>query len=183
MRHDHILELIRKLVQENSIPGSRELEIIEENALGKKIKKSLFLCPVDDAKFVVTQSSTKEGRDYCRWLINCEKVVDKLKDLSPQLQFLIQLEIKQKEQDARLAAVEEEMKKVTRSIGAAGFYSVMAYAAAKKVRITLSEAGTLGRMASKKCKELGVQVCSIPDPRFGTVNTYPEEILEEVWAK
>jgi phage antirepressor YoqD-like protein len=34
----------------------------------------IYLLNVDDAKFVVTQSSTPAGRGYCRFLIECEKV-------------------------------------------------------------------------------------------------------------
>lgn len=37
-----------------------------------------------------------------------------------------------------------------------------------------------GRLAAKAAKSLGVQVGTVPDERWGSVNSYPVELLDEV---
>lgn len=69
IRHDNLVTLIRKLQLEQEVPEIQErTETIEGSVTPRKV----FLMSVEDAKFLVTQSSTKVGRAYCRFLINCE---------------------------------------------------------------------------------------------------------------
>lgn len=46
--------------------------------------------------------------------------------------------------------------------------------------VPLVEASSIGRKATKLCKERDLDVGSVPDPRFGRANTYPKHILDEV---
>lgn len=39
-----------------------------------------------------------------------------------------------------------------------------------------------GRMATAYCRKRGVEIRSVPDTRYGTVNSYPEWVLDEVMA-
>ncbi len=45
----------------------------------------------------------------------------------------------------------------------------------------LKLASSLGRKASRMCKDEGIEPDVIPDPRFGKVKSYPVEILEKVF--
>lgn len=42
---------------------------------------------------------------------------------------------------------------------------------------------SIGKRAAKRCRELELPVGKAHDPRFGWVNTYPTEVLEEVFEE
>lgn len=60
------------------------------------------------------------------------------------------------------------------------FYSVVAYCNLNNIKCELKAAAAWGRAATKLSKELGVRMGNTPDPRFGQVKTYHEDILKEV---
>jgi hypothetical protein len=49
-----------------------------------------------------------------------------------------------------------------------------------KKQISLEQAKVFGIKASTMCKQLGFVTGSVPDPRFGTVKTYPLDVLKEI---
>lgn len=63
-----------------------------------------------------------------------------------------------------------------------GYYSILAFARLSCCEVTLVEAASLGLRATRICRERGVRVGKVRDPRFGTVNTYPESVLSEIWS-
>jgi len=63
-----------------------------------------------------------------------------------------------------------------------GWFSVLAFYRRKGVELTIGEAGCHGRQISATCKIRGIQPQQIADPRFGSVNTYPESMLEEYYT-
>jgi hypothetical protein len=48
--------------------------------------------------------------------------------------------------------------------------------------LPLLASAAIGKRATRLCKERGLEVGSVPDPRFGKANTYPKHILDEVLA-
>jgi hypothetical protein len=64
-----------------------------------------------------------------------------------------------------------------------GFYfSIAGYCAKQNLKQSLNWMTSQGRKASALCKQKGIVPQKLVDPRFGSVNTYPDSILEElVW--
>lgn len=60
-------------------------------------------------------------------------------------------------------------------------YTARGYATLKGMEITMQKAATLGRAATKLSKERGKEIKKIEDERFGYINSYCVEILEEVF--
>lgn len=60
--------------------------------------------------------------------------------------------------------------------------TIRGYAIANNIAITNNEAKFLGGEATKLTLERGMCVDTVPDPRWGVVNTYPKEILDEVFS-
>jgi hypothetical protein len=56
----------------------------------------------------------------------------------------------------------------------------MGYCRNIKKQISLTEAHQYGCKCKKMCNEMGLQLGKVPDPRFGTVNTYPLDVLKEI---
>ncbi|MEN7547545.1 Rha family transcriptional regulator [Rapidithrix thailandica] len=49
--------------------------------------------------------------------------------------------------------------------------------------LSISNATRLGKKATKECKNKGLQIKHMPDPRFGLVNVYPVEVLEPIFEE
>ena len=63
--------------------------------------------------------------------------------------------------------------------GDTGYMTVIAFCRSHGLHLPLSQASALGRKAGKLCRERGFHIGSIPDERFGRVNSYPIPVLQE----
>ncbi len=89
------------------------------------------------------------------------------------------LEVVQAEQSKRIATTERRLDQIET---ATDHFTCLGYARwAKQTSINLKDAADLGRRATKRCRELGMPISKIPDPRFGSVNQFPKAILDEAW--
>ena len=61
------------------------------------------------------------------------------------------------------------------------YFSVKGYSSKQGQQLNFSEAITLGKIASKLSRERGVEIRTIEDERFGFVNSYHVDILDEVF--
>jgi prophage antirepressor-like protein len=60
------------------------------------------------------------------------------------------------------------------------YFTIMGYCALKGKPIAVKAASQLGKKATKLCKQQGLQVAPVKDPRFGKVNSYPESVLAQI---
>ena len=63
------------------------------------------------------------------------------------------------------------------------YFTVVGFGTLNGINVNLSLASRLGRKASALCKMRKIEAGKIPDPRFGVVNTYPKNVLEEVFEE
>ncbi|MBE9037208.1 hypothetical protein [aff. Roholtiella sp. LEGE 12411] len=80
----------------------------------------------------------------------------------------------------RLTIVEVEQDRFNTPSGHK--YSILGFAKLQGLEISNKEASAKGRKASALCRQQGVEVERIHDPRFGKVGLYPESILIEVFS-
>lgn len=59
------------------------------------------------------------------------------------------------------------------------YYSLTAYRILKDFKLTFSESVMHGKQLTKLCKDKDLEKRKIPDERYGFVNSYPVEILDE----
>ena len=112
-----------------------------------------------------------------------EKVSQPAKVLSPVQQLLAQAQILV-EMDSRVGAVEQGVKRLEhncRRTITSHQLTVIAYANMKGIRPDEYNSSVIGRKATKLCKERNVLVGKVVDSRYGLINTYPEEILDEIF--
>jgi prophage antirepressor-like protein len=64
-----------------------------------------------------------------------------------------------------------------------GHFSVMGYCIRTGRHLDVQEAARHGTRLTRLCKGLGIPVAKVADPRFGKVNTDPEDILREHFGK
>lgn len=86
------------------------------------------------------------------------------------------------DQERRLDHVESdilELKAATTVIP--NFSTVAGYATFTRQMVNLQQAAIIGKKASKICRERGIEFGKVKHPWLGLVNTYPDEILKEVF--
>ena len=75
-----------------------------------------------------------------------------------------------------------EVKQIFGIYGLTGHVSVRGYAIMNNIPINNNQAKYLGGEATKLAQARGLEIKSIPDPRYGVVNGYPKIILDEVFS-
>ena len=112
-----------------------------------------------------------------------EKVSQPIKPLSPVQQLLAQAQILV-EMDSRVGAVEQGVRRLEhncRRTITSNQLTVIAYANMKGIRPDEYNSSVVGRKATKLCKERNILIGKVVDSRYGLINTYPEEILDEIF--
>lgn len=61
------------------------------------------------------------------------------------------------------------------------YYAISGYASLIKLNIDTNTAKTAGKKAASICKELGYVMGSVPDAKYGSVKTYPSDVIETVF--
>ncbi len=153
-----------------------------------------MLCVNESGLYTLILGSRKpEARAFKRWvthqvLPSIRKTGSFSTNLSPaeallaQVQLLVDQERRQRELESRTESIEHRVQVVEarQAEGAPEFYSVLAYFNLRSLRLDLSQAIAWGRRASLVSRSIGVPVGRIRDPRFGLVNTYHIDVLDEV---
>lgn len=87
------------------------------------------------------------------------------------------------EQEQRMSAIENDVRKLEAKITTHddNYFTVAGYASLRGLNVNVNRANMLGRKASKLSREYGYDVSKTKDPRFGTVNLYHTDILNEVF--
>lgn len=82
----------------------------------------------------------------------------------------------------RSNAIDAELERITSPDG--DYFSILGYANYRNLRpVSRAEAAVLGREASRICREREIPVQKVKDVRFGTVGSYPETVLDELFAE
>ena len=61
------------------------------------------------------------------------------------------------------------------------YFTIAGFASIRKQRVDVSKANILGRKAAQMSRRLGYDIGKVSDPRFGEVNTYHVDILNDVF--
>lgn len=145
-----------------------------------------FALSIDFAKRLSMMARTETGEQIRNYFIEVEKRATKplsqLEILAQSVQILQeqekrvqQLETGQKEIREKVALI--EAKQTTHQ----NWFTIAGYGTLLKIQVGIKLAASLGRKACNLCKQLGIEPEEIPDPRFGKVKTYPENILKQVF--
>lgn len=111
--------------------------------------------------------------------------------MSMEEMMIFQLQEKIKDRK-RLEALEENNKEIQQEIklikahqttSPNNYFTVAGFASLKNIYIDLGTAKKIGMESSKHCKELGYVMGSVPDARYGTVKTYPVDVLDSIFKQ
>lgn len=141
-----------------------------------------YVLSIDCAKEISMIQRSEKGKQARKYFIECEK---KLKEntkpmsmaeiVAHSANMLVEVEKKQLELEHRMNVI--EAKQTTSSCD---YFTIAGYCALKGFKVSFSDASKYGKDASKICSQRGISMGKVQDPRFGTVKTYPDHVLEEV---
>lgn len=163
------------------IEGEDFSTILKKSTGGRPLKQ--YGLTLDMAKELAMVENNEKGRQARRYFIAVEKKA-KEQHLKPKSTLeILELTIKGiREQNIQIDEIKADIKELkAHSTTLPEYYTIVGYGSLNNIRVILKDAISLGRKASKICKDAGITMGSVPDPRFGKVKTYPVEILEEVF--
>jgi len=149
-------------------------------------------------------AGTEKGKEVRRYFLECEKVAQ-AKPMSMgeilvmQAQQFLALEQRQDSieeenrllreklaliesaQEANELETDANTQELERFRNGHGFYfSIAGWCSKNNIKASLQEMNNLGRKAAALCRMKQITPQPVNDPRWGTVNTYPDSILMEV---
>ena len=160
------------------------LVVQDETPTGGKVDRVDYSLTIDLAKKLCMVSNSPKGESARNYFIEVEKRLKavtaptSIEDLIIlQATSMKELRQRQDEQGAAIKQLAAKMETIPEQ-----YYSIAGFASLRGAKADLSKAGLLGRKATKLSQEYGIDVGKAYDPRFGTVNTYHVDVLNEVFV-
>lgn len=148
--------------------------------------------PKNSLEVLVMQ--TRSLAEYAEEMLALQQKQDALIEAQNQLQIQTE-EIKQKQSvfevrqqnlkntvrqtENRVDRLDSELERFIDPDG--GFYTVRAFAKNHNINVTMSDAISLGKLAKRASEQMGYRIGKVKDVRFGQVNAYHEDVLEQVF--
>ncbi|MBU2645614.1 antA/AntB antirepressor family protein [bacterium] len=135
-------------------------------------------------KEVSMVENNEKGSQARRYFIACEKQLKNL-PIETEIDLLVRsaklIQQQQKQINEHTGQIKQLEGRLEQNSGFIGFMTVRGMANIRNVKLRLREAITIGKKATKICREVNLETKKVTDQMYGEVNTYPVEVLEEVF--
>ena len=150
-----------------------------------------YALSIDCAKEISMLQRTDKGKEARQYFIECEKKLQQAQQPPQSMEEMLlmsaQLLVENKKAIAQMNQEVAEVKndiielKAKANTTDANFYSIVGYASLVGRKADFSAAASLGKKASTLSRSMGIMIGKVYDPRFGQVNTYHKDVLEEIF--
>jgi prophage antirepressor-like protein len=154
-------------------------------------KRNVWIINEPGLYSLIGRSNKPEAKKFMRWVRH--EVLPTIRKTGKfevgtlsELDLIIQsakalkaIEQKQIEHCGRLSVLEA---KANQNSGHTGYWTITAWCKLNTLSLSLEQAMSYGREATKTSRQWGVDISKVHDERFGVVNSYREDVLEEVFS-
>ena len=142
-----------------------------------------YALTLDCAKEIAMLQRTERGKQARQYFIEVEKRYRAAQPATLSTLDILEMSIRQmRAQEVRVAAVEAKVAEVEAKVTTINtdFYAVAGWAALHHKPVPLQKAQEYARKCRRLSLERGIVIGKTYDAKYGTVNTYHREILEQV---
>ena len=97
--------------------------------------------------------------------------------LLAQAQLMVNMENRLNILEKNNARLENNLRRTITS----DYFTVIGYANFRGINTNEYNSSVIGRKASKICKDCGLAIGKVIDSKYGTINTYPLDVLDEIF--
>ena len=98
--------------------------------------------------------------------------------LLAQAQLMVNMENRLNTLEKNNARLENNLRRTITS----DYFTVIGYANFRGINADKYNSSVIGRKASKICKDCGLAIGKVIDCKYGTINTYPLDVLDEIFS-
>lgn len=166
------------------------------NQYGAEVIQKLVYINEKNLYKVIMRSDKPQAEPFQDWV--CGEVLPSIRKtggytaqqpLSPSELILklaemnVENERKMKELSDKQQRLETEIEEIRqRTITDLHKSTIVAYVSRNNIKLDVKRYGAMGRKASSICKKRNIPVTKINDIRWGNVNVFPDEVLDEVFG-
>lgn len=172
--------------------------IIKRNEIPKSLSATLMdlweFAPSMNEMVLFTESGylmlVKTFTDDLSWRVQRELIKgyfiakEMVRPLTPAEQLLAQAQL-MVEMENRLNTIEKNTARLENNLRrtiTSDYFTVIGYANFRGINANTYNSSVIGRKASKICKDCGLAIGKVIDSKYGTINTYPLDVLDEIFA-
>jgi prophage antirepressor-like protein len=168
----------------------KAVQRLEEDEKGRKIiptlggNQDVWVINEPGLYSLMLRSNKPEAKQFKKWVIH--KVLPTIRKTGKyeiqgmsELDLIISSAQALKKLETRIHTLEA---KTHTNCGQTGYWTITAWCKLNNLKISLDEAMHRGREAAKLSNEWGAGIGRVHDERYGLVNSYREDVLEEVFG-
>ena len=125
--------------------------------------------------------SWKVQRELVKGYFIAKEVIKPLtpaEQLLAQAQLMVNMENRLNILEKNNARLENHLRRTITN----EYFTVIGYANFRGINANTYNSSVIGRKASKICKDCGLAIGKVIDSKYGTINTYPLDVLDEIFA-
>ena len=162
-----------KLIRKFFVSGqNREMWFVTEDGLYEILMQS-------------TKPIAKEWKKKVKEILKeIRKTGSYSKPLTPAEQLLAQAQL-MVDMENRLNTIEKNTARLENNLRrtiTSEYFTVIGYANFRGINANTYNSSVIGRKATKLCKDCGLAIGKVIDSKYGTINTYPLDVLDEIFA-
>lgn len=145
--------------------------------------------PESDLYRLIMRSNLPSAERFQNWVV--EEVLPQIRKTGSYSQTMttadrrIEMAYAYKEHETRIMQLEREQdvtkQKIDGLLGGEDYSTVRGYAKVHSLPGDRATLNTVGRKATKHCKERGIRIRRVHDEVWGVVNSYPRSVLDKVY--
>lgn len=184
--HKNLIRDIRNYIDYLNETNFEPVNFFKEDCY-KDAKGEVRICYLVSKKgceFIAHKLTGQKGAEFtAKYIERFHEMQDHIKGSITSLQVLQQIVNKMVEQEQQMQGFSDrlDMIEAKTTTSPNEYFTIAGFASIRKQKVDVSRAQILGRKAAQMSKRLGYDIGRVSDPRYGSVNTYHIDILNEVF--